>query len=242
MEMFIVGQSGSRSKKTYSIGDPVPWTGERNGESNFYDAALCFQKWQSCHSCHPLTRPDALNWILGGGAIVAPKNAKNMLYAWWTPPTTWTGRRGHAQVSIVAGIELELFRQATSELAAPLDTLFMELKPMPSFKLEKGRLSAAAQRGKEIYYDQNRVDCIVCHPPPLFTDNKFWNTGVPDPFDANTQWVTPSLTECWRTGPYGHLGSYWGIREILELPGHSNASKKLTMEEIDDLVAYVESL
>jgi YVTN family beta-propeller protein len=242
MEMYTVTQTSSRPAATYTIGEPIPWTGERNGESNFYDAALCFQKWQSCHSCHPLTRPDALNWILGGGAVVAQKNAKNMLYAWWTPPTTWTGRRLHCQQSIVAGIELELFRQATRDLAAPLDTFFMGLKPMPSFKLEKGRLSAAAQRGKAIFYDSTRVDCIVCHPPPLFTDNKFWNTGVPDPFDANTQWVTPHLVECWRTGPYGHLGSYWGIREILELKGHTNASKKLTFEEIDDIVEFVESL
>ena len=242
MEVFDVTQTGSRPKLTYSVGTPMAWTGERNGESNYYDGALCFQKWQSCHSCHPLTRPDALNWILGGGATPTPKNAKSMLYAWWTPPTTWTGRRGHCQTSIIAGIELELFRVATRDLAAPLDTFFMGMKPLASPKLVKGRLSPAAQRGKAIYYNPDKVDCIVCHPAPLFTDSLFWNTGVPDPFDANTQWVTPSLVEAWRTGPYGHLGSFWGIREILELPGHTNASKKLTMEEIDDLVEFVESL
>jgi YVTN family beta-propeller protein len=242
LEEYEISLSTSRASYTFTIGESQAWTGERHGESNYYDADLCFQKWQSCHSCHPLTRPDALNWILGGGAVVAPKNAKSMLYSWWTPPTTWTGRRGHCQQSIVAGIEVELFRAATRDLAGPLDTLFMYMKPMPSPKLEKGRLSAAAQRGKAIFYNEDKVDCIVCHPPPLFTDNLFWNTGVPDPFDANTQWVTPHLAECWRTGPYGHLGSYWGIREILELESHSNAYQNLTVEEMDDLVAYIEAL
>ena len=242
LEEYEISLSTSRPLSTYTMGEPQAWTGERHGESNYYDADLCFQKWQSCHSCHPLTRPDALNWILGGGAIVAPKNAKSMLYSWWTPPTTWTGRRGIAQQSIIAGIELELFRAATADLARPLDTLFMYLKPMPSPNLVKGRLSPAAERGRAIFYDKEKVDCIICHPPPLFTDNKFWNTGVPDPFDANTQWVTPHLAECWRTGPYGHLGSYWGIREILEVESHSNAYQNLTVEEMDDLVAYIQAL
>jgi mono/diheme cytochrome c family protein len=242
LEEFEISLSTTRAMTSYQLGEIQAWSGERHGESNYFDGALCFQKWQSCHSCHPLTRPDALNWILGGGAVVAPKNAQSMLYSWGTPPTTWTGRRGHCQQSIIAGIELELFRAATRELAAPLDTLFQYLKPMMSPYLVKGRLSEAAQRGKAIYYDEGKVDCIECHPPPLFTDNQYWNTGVPDPFDANINWMTPHLAETWRTGPYGHLGSYWGVREILELDTHSNAYEELTVKEMDDLVEYVLSL
>ncbi len=243
MEEFAVDLSTSRPTSQYKIGEPVKWNGERNGESNFYDGSLCFQKWQSCHSCHPLTRPDALNWILGGGANVAPKNAKSMLYSWWTPPTTWTGRRGHAQQSIIAGIELELFRVPTRDLAAPMDTFFMNLKPMMSPYLKKGRLSELAKRGRAIYYDQKKVDCYKCHPAPLFTDLLFWNAGVPDPFDATVLYKTPHLAETWRTGPYGHLGSFWGLREILELPAHSNAIQNLESEEDwEALIEYVLSL
>ena len=242
MERFVVRFDDDMFAKTYVVGESVAWNGEREGENNFYDASLCFQEWQSCHSCHPLTRPDALNWILGGGAKQFPKNAKTMLYSWWTPPTTWTGRRGHAEASIKAGIELELFQAPTDAVADPLDTLFMNLKPMPSPKLVKGRLSEAAQRGKIIYYNKNKVDCIVCHPPPLFTDNKGWNTTIPDPYDANPTWITPHLKEAWRTGPYGHIGGQWGIREILEIRGHSTNYLDLELQEMEDLVEYVESL
>jgi YVTN family beta-propeller protein len=220
---------------------PQSWNGEREGASNFCNATLCYQQWQSCHSCHPFYRADGLNWILGGGAIVAPKNCKSVMYSWWTPPPTWTGRAGHTQQGIAAGIELELFRAATRDLVEPIDTLFMYLKPVPSPSLTKGRLTEAARRGREMYYDKEKVACIVCHPPDMFTDNIFWNTGIPDPYDANTQWLTPNIVEAWRTAPYGHIGSM-SLREIIEYPGHSNASENLTPQEIDDLLAYVRSL
>ena len=144
----------------------------------------------------------------------------------------------------MAGIELELFRVPTRDLAAPIDTFFMNLKPMLSPHLVKGRLSESAQRGRAIYYNQKKVDCFKCHPAPLFTDLLFWNAGVPDSYDANTQWKTPHIQECWRTGPYGHLGSFWSMREILVLEGHSNAIKNLNPDsgEMDDLVEYVLSL
>ena len=32
----------------------------RKGEQYFNDATLCFQKWQSCASCHPDARADGL--------------------------------------------------------------------------------------------------------------------------------------------------------------------------------------
>jgi len=45
--------------------DPV-----RRGEHSFNDATVCYQKWQSCASCHPDGRTDGLTWdfpFSGGG-------------------------------------------------------------------------------------------------------------------------------------------------------------------------------
>ena len=36
----------------------------RRGEILFHDAAHCFQRWNSCTSCHPNARVDGLNWDL----------------------------------------------------------------------------------------------------------------------------------------------------------------------------------
>ncbi|MBN1578379.1 MAG: hypothetical protein JW913_17590 [Chitinispirillaceae bacterium] len=223
------------------LDQPQPRTGERQGEVNFYDAKLCFQHWQSCHSCHPFHRADGLNWILGGGAVVAPLNTKSIVYAWWTPPRSWYAAHGHAQQAIVAGIELQLFRIPSREIAASIDTLAMYMKGVSSPKLIKGRLTEAAQHGRELYNDREKTNCVKCHPAQLFTGMMVWNAGVPDPFDVRVLWDTPSLVEAWRTAPYNHLGSMT-MREMIELPTMSNASANLSTQEINDLMEYVLSL
>ncbi len=243
MEVFEIETESTRIKplKTYTIGEPRVQTSQRRGEALFYDASLCFQKWQTCNSCHTLTRSDGLNWILGGGAITAPKNTKSMLHSWWTPPNNWSGRRKDTHTSISFSIELELFRTPLPEMENPLDTFIMNIKPVASPHLDKGRLSEAATRGKSIFFGE-KAQCFRCHKAPLFCDLQSHNAGVIDDYDVTLQWDTPSLIEAWRTGPYGHLGSFRSVREIVALPGHNNASSNLTTIEMDDLVEYVLSL
>jgi cytochrome c peroxidase len=137
------------------------------------------------------------------------------------------------------GISVELFIQPQEEVAVPMDTFFMRMKPVPSPYLVKGRLSESAKRGKKLFTE---ASCNYCHPAPLFTDMKFHNCGVEDPWDANVQWDSPSIIEAWRTGPYGHLGSYDNIEDIIILKGHSQSASELSPEEVKDLVEYNLSL
>ena len=241
LDIVTVTSLGSAPVSRLGLGPAKAMTSERKGEFNFTDASLCFQKWQSCFSCHPFTRPDALNWILNNDNNT-PKNAKSMLLSWWTPPTSWAGKRpaaGGPDGSVRAGIISELFTSPTEVIAVTLDTLLMKLKPVASPRLVKGRLSAAALRGRALYVS---IGCATCHPAPLYTDMKFYNAGVVDPFDANTQWDTPSLIEAWRTNPYGHLGSYDSLTEIIRLPVHSPGAAKLSTQDLSDLVEYISSL
>lgn len=220
-----------------SLGTPKPITTERQGEINFNDAGQCFEKWQSCNSCHPFTRPDALNWILNAPQSY-PKNAKSMLYSWWTPPESWAQKRLDGRACIRSGIDAELGIQASEEIAVPIDTFLMRLKPVPSPFLVKGKLNSAAQRGKIIF----KNNCVDCHPAPLYTNMKMYNAGVPDPFDKNTLWDTPSLNETWRTSPYGHLGSFDTLENIIKLKGHSEGASQLNDADFKDLLEYVKAL
>jgi DNA-binding beta-propeller fold protein YncE len=225
----------------YALGESKPLRGERLGEFNYDDASNCFQKWQSCFSCHPFARPDALNWMLASEST-RQRNAKSMLQSWWTPPTAWNGRRPHAggpDGSIRMGVYYELGITPTEDICLPLDTFLMRLKPVMSPVLVKGELSASAERGKAIF---GRIGCGSCHPAPLYTDNDYHNAGVPDPLDASLDWNTPSLIEAWRTAPYSHLGNYDKIREIIQLRAHSIGASKLSEQEMDDLVEFVSSL
>lgn len=226
----------------YALAPEKPLTMERKGASLFCNANLCEGQWQSCQSCHPFTRPDGLNWILSDAINAAPKNAKSMLFSWYTPPTNWNGRRSNAYESIRAGINLELRSDPSAEEAISLDTFLMRLKPVSSPKLVKGKLSESAKRGKSIFYDKQKVDCIYCHPAPMFTHLKTASAGVVDNIDGSQGFDTPSLIEDWRTGPYDHLGSNEKIEDIVKLPGHANGLNKLSDSEFKDLIEYILSL
>ncbi|HEX7511304.1 MAG TPA: hypothetical protein VF335_08395 [Chitinivibrionales bacterium] len=225
----------------YALGPAKPLKGERLGAFNFSDANNCVQRWQSCFSCHPFSRPDAINWMLASEST-KQRNVKSMLYAWWTPPTNWNGRRpdaGSSDGSIRMGIYYELQITPTEDVAVPMDTFLMRIKPVMSPFLVKGRLSLAAQRGKATF---ERIGCDGCHPAPLYTDKATHNAGVPDSADAGLNWDTPGLNEAWRTAPYSHLGRYDKIQEIILLRAHSIGASQLTEQEISELVEFVSSL
>lgn len=226
----------------YNLAPEKTLTSERKGESYFYDADLCVGNWQSCHSCHPFTRPDGLNWILSDSYLNSPKNAKSMLLTFQTPPTNWACKRDNAFESVRSGIKLELKIEPNAEKSTAIDTFLMRLKPVPSPQLVKGKLSESARKGKEIYYNKQKADCIYCHPAPLFTHLKKANAGVIDNGDPTLDWDTPSIIESWRTGPYNHIGSHETIEEVILQTGHSNNVHKLSKEEFDNLVQYVLSL
>ncbi|MFR6033310.1 MAG: YncE family protein, partial [Bacilli bacterium] len=50
----------------------------RKGDLYYHDAALCFQKWLSCVTCHTEVRSDTLNWDLLNDGIGNPKQSKSM--------------------------------------------------------------------------------------------------------------------------------------------------------------------
>lgn len=236
-----VSSLSSATGELFALGESKPMNGEQQGAFNFFNGYNCVQQWQSCFSCHPFGRPDALNWMLANEST-RQRNVKSMLYSWWTPPTGWSAKRTHAggpQGSIRMGVQYELMIQSTEELAVPLDSFMMRMKPVMSPFLVKGTLSASALRGKEIF---NRIGCDRCHPAPLYTDNGLYNAGVPDSLESTTAWNTPSLIEAWRTAPYSHSGRYDKIKEIISLRAHSLGASELTEQEKDDLVEFVSSL
>ena len=57
----------------------------RRGEQYFNDATLCYQQWQSCATCHPDGRADALYWDLLNDGVGNTKNTKSLLMAALTP-------------------------------------------------------------------------------------------------------------------------------------------------------------
>ncbi len=216
---------------------------QRKGELLFNDATLCFQHWQSCASCHPDSRVDALNWDLLNDGLGTPKNVRSMLLAHKTPPAMSLGVRASAEVAVRSGIKHIQFAVRPEEEAVAIDEYLKSMQAVPSPLLIDGKLSQSAERGKAIF---EKVGCIKCHPAPLFTDLKQHDVNSKGKYDRERKFDTPTLIECWRTAPYMHDGHYTDMKQVFTEGKHGHQGgtgvDKLSDQELNDLVDYVLSL
>jgi cytochrome c peroxidase len=210
----------------------------------FHDATICYQQWQSCASCHPDGRVDALTWDLLNDGVGNPKSTKSLLLSHQTPPSMAKGVRASAETAVRSGLVHILFAQRPDEEAAAMDTYLRALDPVPSPHLVEGRLSAAARRGRRLF-ESPQIGCSRCHPKPLYTDLRSHDVGTRTPLEQNARFDTPTLIEVWRTAPYLHDGRYTTIKQLLTEGRHGLAGSRgrnVSDKQIDDLVAFVVSL
>jgi hypothetical protein len=225
---------------------PAQWSALRQGEFNFNDASLCFERWQSCATCHSDdARVDGFNWDLLNDGIGNPKNTKSLLLSHRTPPAMSTGARETAEAAVRAGIQHILFAVPAEAVAAPMDDWLKSLHPIPSPRLAAGKLSPAALRGRKLFTNP-KVGCARCHPPGLFTDLATYDVGTSAPTDGDVRaFDTPTLVELWRTAPYLHDGSAATVREVLTTRNAAQQHGRtghLSAGELDDLIEYLLSL
>ena len=141
----------------------------------------------------------------------------------------------------------------TGEQVAALVAYLRSITP-PVSAFDEGTLTPAARRGEDLF--QGKGACIDCHAGPHLTDNAVHNTFVPevDPSDDDPGFArtgaqagafkSPQLRDVRNTAPYMHNGSLKTLREVVEFYDQESsvAPLRLTDGEIDDLVAYLESL
>lgn len=226
------------------LGPKPEETEVRRGEWLFSDALYCEEAWQSCITCHPEGRVDALSWDLMNDGVGNPKNTKSLLFSHETPPAMITGVREDAEAAVRAGVVHILFSTLPEEDCCAMDEYLKSLRPVPSPRLVHGELSESARRGK-LLFESSRTKCAGCHPEPLFTDLSFHATGSQDFKEPRTKFDTPTLREVWRTAPYLSTGHWLTVREMLMEGKHANKDgklDKLTPEELDDLIEYILSL
>ncbi len=202
----------------------------------FNDASGCYQNWLSCASCHPNMRSDGLNWDLGNDGYGSPRQAKSLLKAHSTAPTTITGCRPNAETSVRAGFKYIEFVIKSEEDSASVDTYLKSVKAVPSPYLVKGQLSESANRGKPLF--QNR--CGSCHSGEFYTDMNQYDVGT-----GRTQGElldTPTLVEVWRTAPYLQDGRAATIMDVLTTYNANDQhgqTADLNETQLKDLEAFI---
>lgn len=228
--------------RTVALGAKAPMSKERTGEMFFNDAQLCFQKWQSCASCHPDGRADGLNWDLLNDGIGNPKNTRNMLMCFQTPPSMSLGIRESASAAVRAGLKFIQFAVRPEEDAQAIDAYITTMQPVPSPYLVKGKLSDSAARGMKVF---KSAGCADCHPGPLFTDLKTYDLELGEGQDKGKALDTPTLVETWRTAPYLHDGRAASLKDVFTVHNKKDVhgrTQKLSAKDLDDLIEYIRSL
>ena len=161
-----------------------------------------------------------------------------MMVAHYTAPSMISGIREHAEKAVRAGFKYIQFNEVSEDIATCVDEYLKNLKPVPSPYLVNGELSGKAQRGRIVY---QKYGCGMCHSGPYYTDCKMHVIGEDVEFKQG--WDTPTLVEVWRTAPYLFDGRAATMEEVFTVHRHGlNKKSKITSEEIDDLVEYVNSL
>ncbi|NQT39253.1 MAG: cell surface protein [Planctomycetes bacterium] len=230
--------------KGIALGPKPELTTRRRGELLFNDAMICYQQWQSCASCHPDARTDALNWDLMNDGTGNSKSTKSLLLSHRTPPAMAEGVRQSAEVAVRSGLTHILFAVRPEEEAEAIDEYLKSLEPVPSPHLIDGRLSPAARRGKELF-ESSDVGCTKCHPAPLYTDRRMHDVGTRSTYGFTDRFDTPTLVEVWRTAPYLHDGRHTTIKDLIGKDRHGKTRGRvdeLSEQEVDDLVEFVLSL
>jgi len=235
--------SAAHPVKSIALGAERPKSLKRKGEMLFHDAAtMCFQQWQSCSSCHPDGRTDALNWDLLNDGMGNSKNTKSLLFSAQTPPVMARGVRTSASVAVRTGMKFIQFTEPADEKADALHEYIKSLAPIPSPILFNGELSTGARRGESVF---RRANCAACHSGQYFTDLKLHNVGTGAGMEAGVWFDTPTLRELWRTAPYLHDGRAATLEEVVTKFNPSDRHGKtseLSPQEVADLVEYLKSL
>ena len=241
----VLAVKDGRSQGTISLGKSPEADAARRGEAIFNDATHSFQYWHSCASCHPNGgRVDGLRWDFLRDGIGNPKDTINLANVAQTSPHNWRATRKDANViaetSFLGSHLIVPSRQTVADIKAYL----LSLHPEPSPRLNKdGSLTEAALRGKALF--EGKANCSGCHPAPLFTDRLMHNVGILSPSEPDGRYDTPALTEVIRSAPYLHDGRAATLKDVLTAfnpKDQHGDTKKLSPEEINDLVEYLLSL
>jgi YVTN family beta-propeller protein len=214
----------------------------RRGELAFCDASICYQQWQSCASCHPDGRADGLNWDQQNDGLGNPKNTKSLLYSHVTPPCMITGIRESAELAVRNGILHTLQTRQPETLSVDIDDYLKNLTPIASPYLKEYKKKDPKQLGKKLF---EQAGCAQCHNGLYFTDMTKYDVGSGDANDAGRPFDTPSLSEIWRTAPYLYDGRAATLQEMFTLYNSDDKhgiTKKLSKEELDALILYVNTL
>lgn len=237
------------------------------------DRPLSGRRWIACASCHPDGHSDGRVWHNPEGLRKTPP----FMGLAHTHPLHWSADRDEIQdfeytirgrlmqgpglfrgsLKAKAGFEPTELSMDLAGRSKDLDALAVysnsfEFTLSPHIPAP-GQLSAAAQRGKTLFFS-DAVGCAKCHSGPYYTDSRLQKpfnlhdvgTGGGDASEKmGPKYDTPTLLGVYRSAPYLHHGQAKTLRDVLTTCNKDDKHGKtshLKPNEIEDLAAFLKSL
>ena len=251
----IVDVAQGTLRGAIDLGGPEEISLERRGEVLFHDADRSHNQWYSCNTCHSDghlnsqqfdTMNDGWHDYSPIPSLESKKDVPTLRGVTETGPWTWHGWQSGIDDAMVESFTKSM--QGDPPSPDDIDALLAYLRtiegPPNPHRTPSGGLSEAAIRGREVFRSP-RAACDTCHPAPLFTDGEIHRVGLETDRDVYQGYNPPSLIGVYDHDPYLHDGRDATLREVLE--GDHAADRvtglgDLTAQELDDLIAYLESL
>ena len=231
------------------------------------------RRWVSCSSCHPDGHHDGRVWqqpeglrkttALFGMAHTHPLHysadrdeVQDFEFTVRSPLMQGPGLIKGAKLKQKVGYHKVELEETTSGRSKDLDALAIycnSFDPGLSPHLVGGKLSAQAERGRELFFSKD-VGCATCHSGPYYTDSRLQKpynlhdvgTGNDDKSERmGPLYDTPTLVGIYRTAPYLHHGKAKTLDEVLTTYNKNDKHGKtshLNSGQVADLVAFLKSL
>ena len=250
----VVDAEAAALSRTIPLGGPAELSKARRGEVLFHDATRSFNQWYSCNTCHSDGHTNGLDFdTLNDGwqdrdvrHLQSRKKVPSLRGVTRTGPWTWHGWQDGLEDAVVESFTKSMQgpRPSADEAAAVVAYLeTLDYPPNPN-RTPEGELSPAARRGEAVFRSA-RAACATCHSGPDLTDGKVHDVGLGERGDVYEGHNPPSLRGVYDKGPYLHDGRARTLRDALtgdHDPDVLVGQGPLSEAELDDLIAYLESL
>ena len=254
----VIDTATRKVVRMIELGGPAELTPQRRGERLFFDARFAFHGGFSCANCHLESTFDGLQWDLepdGFGKDIVDNRLLEDVDG--TEPFKWNG--GNPDLETECGPRTEkYFYRSQSYSREELGDLVGYIKSMPlrpnRYRLPNGELTAAQERGKDIFERTVRKDgtpipkanqCGFCHAGRHYTNQTQVDVGSGKWSDRSPIIDVPQLTNVALTAPYLHDGSARSLEEIWTVfnPKDTHGvTNDLAKDELNDLIEYLKTL
>ncbi|XXY48426.1 cytochrome c [Sorangium sp. So ce269] len=190
----------------------------------------------ACASCHPEGGEDGHTWVFNP---IGPRRTQFVSGGILnTAPFHWDGDMSGIEAIMGEVFERRMGGMHQGPRRVKIFARWIDSLPAPP--VSPAPNAEAVARGEALFHDKT-VDCASCHAGAQLTNNESFDVGTDKAFQV------PSLVRIGARAPFMHDGCAATLKDRFGDPACGGGDKHgktshLSDEQIDDLVAYLETL